>query len=375
MKVSLLDARIPTSMASQAKARLSGLVLLVATLTSGAAQADVGVQVGPHAGVALSGNLDPYVGVDVRLTAPSSPLTIQPTFDYVFDEHQTLYHIGGNLLYEVPVAFRLKPYVGVGMNYSTFVLNKPSGPSMINNEPTGDDEGHRLGLNLLAGVRLDLPWVSPFLQVTKGVGEFDAVAVGGGLELSVREGSGAPSAPEPMRFAVTPYLANNVVGDVQSGRIGAGVSLAFYPWELFGFELDGQLHGHFFRDRDVASLVPEGVDLDTSAALLSASAVARYCWGSPSYGAWCPYATAGAGVIRAWFDGRPQLPGTTSVTKAQTDPTLAAGVGITHLFTRHVGLRVDARYFRALVDDNAPDGGYFEDYGFLRFSAGVSVGF
>jgi len=178
-----------------------------------------------------------------------------------------------------------------------------------------------------------------------------------------------------MRFAATPYLANNVVGDVQSGRIGAGLSLAFHPWQHFGFELDGELHGHFFRDQDVADLVGEGVDLNTSAALFSASALARYCWGSPSYGTWCPYAAAGAGAIHAWFDGVAKEPGTTSVTKAQTDPALTAGVGITHLFTRHVGLRVDARYFRALVAENATGGGYFEDYGFLRLSAGVSVGF
>jgi hypothetical protein len=262
------------------------------------------------------------------------------------------------------------------MNYSTFALNEPSAPAMtIDDGVEGDDEGHRLGMNLLAGARLDLPWVSPFVQVTKTVGELDAFAVGGGLELSLRERSGTQSAPEPMRFAVTPYFANNIVGDVQSGRIGAGMSVAFHPWQHFGFELDAELHGHFFRDEDVADLAPEGVDLNTSAALLSASAIARYCWGSASYGAWCPYATAGAGAIHAWFDGVAHLAGTEPVAKAQTDPALTAGVGITHLFTRHVALRVDARYFRALVDENAPDGGYFEDYGFLRLAAGVSVGF
>jgi outer membrane protein W len=352
------------------------VVLLVTILATGAAHAEVGVQVGPHGGVALGSDVDPYVGLDLRLTAPSSPLTIQPTFEYVFDENQTLYHIGGNLLYEVPLAFRLKPYFGVGVNYSTFALNEPNGPTMtVDEEQAGDDQGHRLGMNLLAGARLDLPWVSPFLQVTKGVGEFDAFTVGAGLEVSLRERSGPWSAPDPMRFAVTPYLANNIVGDVQSGRIGAGLSLAFHPWEHFGFELDGELHGHFFRDEDVAELAPEGVDLDTKAALLSASAVARYCWASPSYGAWCPYATAGAGAIHAWFDGTAHAPGSESFAKAQTDPTLTGGVGITHLFTRHVGLRVDARYFRALVDASAPDGGYFEDYGFLRLAAGVSVGF
>lgn len=360
----------------EVKVGLCGVVLLVAGLASRGAQADVGVQVAPHAGAAISNDVHPYVGLDLRLTAPSSPLTVQPTFDYVFDEHQTLYHIGLNLLYEVPVAFPLKPYFGVGVNYSSFVLNKPSAPSMsAESRSSVDDEGHRLGLTLLAGARLDLPWVSPFFQVSKGIGELDALAVGGGLAVKLRERSGPQTSPEPMTVAITPYMANNVVGDVQSGRVGAGMSLALHPWAHFGFELDGELHGHFFRDPDVAQLVPAGVDLNTYAALFSASAVARYCWSKPSSGAWCPYATAGAGAIHAWFDGVAHEPGTASVAKAQTDPTLTGGVGITHLFTRHVGLRFDARYFRALVDDDAPNGGYFEDYGFLRLSAGVSVGF
>jgi hypothetical protein len=303
----------------------------------------------------------------LRLTAPSSPLTIQPTFDYVFDENQTLYHVGGNVLYELPIAFRLKPYFGVGASYSAFALNRES--------MTTDSQGYRLGLNLLAGARLELPWVSPFLQVTKRVGELDAIAVGGGVELTLRERAGAPSAPEPMSFAVTPYLANHVVGDVQAGRVGLGLSLALFPWEYLGFELDGELHGHFFRDEEVADLVTEGVDLDTSAALLSASGVARYCMSRPSCGTWCPHATAGVGAVHAWFNGIAREPGATSFTKTQTDPALTIGMGITQSFTRHVGVRADARYFRVLVDENAPHGGYFEDYGFLRLSAGVAIGF
>lgn len=340
---------------------------LVTTLTYGRVWADVGFRVGPHAGVALGDDVDPYIGLGLRLTAPSSPLTIQPTFDYVFDENQTLYHVGGNVLYELPIAFRLKPYFGVGASYGAFVLKRES--------MTADSEGYRLGLNLLAGARLELPWVSPFLQVTKRVGELDAVAVGGGVELTLGERAGAPSAPEPMGFAVTPYLANHVVGDVQSGRVGLGLSLALFPWEYLGVELDGQAHGHFFRDEAVADLVTEGVDLDTSAALLSASGVVRYCMSGPSYGTWCPYATAGTGAVHAWFTGTAREPGATPLTKRQTDPALTAGIGITQSFTRHVGVRADARYFRVFVDENAPRGGYFEDYGFLRLSAGVSIGF
>jgi opacity protein-like surface antigen len=85
--------------------------------------------------------------------------------------------------------------------------------------------------------------------------------------------------------------------------------------------------------------------------------------------------TAGAGAIHAWFDGVGREPGTTSTSRSQTNPALSAGVGISHSFTGNVGLRVDGRYFRALVDESARDGGYFEDFGFLRLSAGVSVGF
>lgn len=345
------------------------LLLLVNVLAPAGARADVGVRLGPHAGVALGNDdVQPYVGLGFRLTAPTSPLTIQPTFHYVFDEDQTLYHIGGSVLYEPPIAFRLKPYFGVGATFSAFALKEPS---ML----VTDDEGYRLGMNVLGGARLDLPWVSPFLQVAKGVGEFDAFTVGGGVELSLRERSGTPSAPERMRVALTPYMSNNVVGDVQSGRVGLGMSLAFFPWRHFGFELDGELHGHFFRDEDVADLVPEHVDLNTSAALLSASAAARYCWSGPSYGTWCPYATAGAGIIHAWFEGTSQMAGASSTAQSQTDPALTAGVGLAQLFTPNVGVRVDARYFRALVDESARAGGYFEDYGFVRVSAGVTLGF
>jgi opacity protein-like surface antigen len=226
------------------------LVFVATSLTSKVARADVGVRVGPHAGVALSGDADSVVGLGLRLTASSSPLTIQPTFDYVFDEGQTLYHVGGNVLYELPVDFRLKPYFGVGASYSSFALDEPTAPTMGgDDEGAGDDEGNRLGMNLIAGARLELPWVSPFVQVKKGVGEFDAFAVGGGVEVSLREASAARSLPEAMRFAVTPYLANNVVGDVQSGRIGAGLSLVLLPWEHLGFEVDAELHGHFFGTR------------------------------------------------------------------------------------------------------------------------------
>ena len=46
-------------------------------------------------------------------------------------------------------------------------------------------EGKRLGMNLIAGACLDLPLVSPFAQVTKGIGEFDLLSIGGGLAIAL----------------------------------------------------------------------------------------------------------------------------------------------------------------------------------------------
>lgn len=329
--------------------------------------ADIGLQLGPQVGVSLSNDNDAYAGLSMRLTSSGSPLTIQPTFRYVFAEDQTLYHIGINLLYEFPPVSRIQPYLGTGVNFSSFSLKKP--PVNL----TADDQGYRIGMNLIAGVRLNLPWVSPYLQVTKSVGEFDAFFVGGGVELSLFQMKESSPLPQMKRFIITPYMANHMAGKVQSGRVGWGMSLDYYTWEHLGFELDIERHGHFFRDEDVADLVQENVDLNTSATLYSISMVRRYYLSSPTFGSWCLYATAGAGAIHAQFKGTPHVPSVPSFFTKQTNPSLSGGMGITHLFTSRVGLRFDARYFHAFVNEAANDGGYFKDYGFLRLSAGISV--
>ncbi|WP_018626305.1 outer membrane beta-barrel protein [Niabella aurantiaca] len=331
--------------------------------------ADIGVQVGPQAGVSLSKNNNAYVGLSLRLTSSGSPLTIQPTFQYVFAENQTLYHLGINLLYEFPFTSRIKPYLGTGVNLSSFKLKAP--PTNLNI----DDQGSRLGMNLIAGIRFNFPWVSPYLQVKKNLGEFDGTFLGGGIELKLRQRSESISLPQMKRFIVTPYMANNVAGSVQPGRVGWGMSLAFFPWQHLGCEFDIEQHRHFFRDKDVADLVPTQVDLNTSATLYSISMVQRYYLGNPTYGAWCLYATAGAGVIHDQFKGIPHQPGVSAFFRKQTDPTLTGGLGIIHMFTPRVGLRFDARYFHAFVNENANNGGYFKDYDFLRLSTGVTVSF
>lgn len=173
----------------------------------------------------------------------------------------------------------------------------------------------------------------------------------------------------------TGFIANDVAGDVQSGRIGIGISAAYFPIPRLGAELDGELHGHFFRDEDVARDQPAGVDLNTSAALATGNVVVPYCLFRLDLGSWCPYATAGAGAIHATFDGRAVMPGATSVELAQTNFLIGGGVGVIHQLTQWIGVRVDARYFRAFVDETAHSGGYFTDYGWLRISVGVTIGF
>ena len=153
-------------------------LVLVIAIVSGPARAEPGVRIGPRAGVALRDDADPYVGVDLRLSFPQSPLTINPTFAYFFDEKTTLYQVSVNALYYLPVPIRrVEPYVGIGVDVTAF--------SFKDNAPGVDNNGNRVGMNLAAGACFDLPVVSPFVQVGKQIGEFDLISLGGGLVIAL----------------------------------------------------------------------------------------------------------------------------------------------------------------------------------------------
>jgi hypothetical protein len=183
----------------------------------------------------------------------------------------------------------------------------------------------------------------------------------------------AAAAPAHAQWGATAYIDNDVAGDVQSGRLGAGLAAAYYLAGRIGLELDGELHGHFFRDEDVASLQPAGVDLNTSAALAAGNLVIPYCIRGAA-GTWCPYATGGVGVIHAMFEGIAHSRDTEGFERTQTNLAVNAGIGVQHALTRWVGFRVDARYFHAFVDESSTSGGYFKDYGYWRVSAGITFG-
>ena len=159
--------------------RTPTLVLLPIMMMVGAARADPAVRLGARGGVELRGHADPAAGVDLRLAFPLTPLTINPTFDYVFDPSETLYEVSVNALYFLPVpSTRVDPYLGIGVNVTSFKLNQPAAAGV-------DDNGNRLGMNLIAGVCVDVPFVSPFAQITKQLGELDALSFGGGLVVAL----------------------------------------------------------------------------------------------------------------------------------------------------------------------------------------------
>ena len=159
-------------------ARFRRRLVLVLAIVSGPAWADPSIRVGTRGGVELGDDADAYAGVDLRLSLPRSPLTINPTFDYVFDERGTVYHLSVNALYYLPVPIpRVDPYVGVGVNVTVFSFKEDTSGV--------DANGSRLGMNLAAGACFDLPVVKPFVQVAKEIGEFDPISLGAGLVVAL----------------------------------------------------------------------------------------------------------------------------------------------------------------------------------------------
>lgn len=180
------------------------------------------------------------------------------------------------------------------------------------------------------------------------------------------------AAPAHAQLIASPHLDANVAGDVETERGGVGVSVGYYfpVWRGLGLglELDAAWHGHFFRDEDVAHLVPKELDLNTDALILANNLVVPVS--IPGAPIWRPYGTAGFGVIRAMFRS-----GDKNYDSDQNNPTFNAGIGMMHQLTRLVGLRVDVRYYHAFVDEHAGKGGYPEDYEFWRISVGATFAF
>jgi opacity protein-like surface antigen len=155
-----------------------------------AARADTGVQVGARTGIQLLDDDELRygnalsIGGEARFSFELSPLIVGLTFDHFFVEDRTLFQVGANALYDLPVGLSfLYPYVGVGVGATHFA--RPETPQTPESQATaGDSNGTRLGMNLLGGVRfehVDLPVVRPFAQGMVSLGPIDLFTIVGGL--------------------------------------------------------------------------------------------------------------------------------------------------------------------------------------------------
>ena len=186
------------------------------------------------------------------------------------------------------------------------------------------------------------------------------------------------AAPAQAQWEVSPYLGINLAGNVEFRRGGLGASVGYFGNRL-GFEFDFERYNHFFKDRDLANLVPNNCgfeppgqpcsDLNTDAVSFMGNVVAPVRLGGAKN--WRPYATAGLGVIRAWVED----PSQQLVDTDQNNLAFNVGGGVMYSLNDRVKLRGDLRYFRAFVDENKHEGGYYKDYGFLRTTVGVTFTF
>ena len=85
-----------------------------------------------------------------------------------------------------------------------------------------------------------------------------------------------------------------------------------------------------------------------------------------------PYAAVGAGLLRTHVDG-----GELFDDVSENDFGVNAGAGLIGMFTEHVGLRGEIRYFRSFASDDADDDLDLEvgDFDFWRAYAGVTFAF
>jgi opacity protein-like surface antigen len=179
----------------------------LASAVAPALRADTGVQIGARSGIQLLdddalGNENALsVGAEARLSFELSPLIVALSFDHFFIEERTLFQVGANALYDLPLGHSfLYPYLGAGVGVSRFELPEggnvpssngeaPDGPVLSTSGSSGtgdtqDSNGMRMGLNLVGGVRfdhLDLPVVRPFAQVMLSLGPIDLLTIVGGV--------------------------------------------------------------------------------------------------------------------------------------------------------------------------------------------------
>lgn len=135
--------------------RLSVLVtaLLLAVSLPTTATGQSRIEVGPRVGIDAGDIEEPFVGADVRIGLPTSPIVINPTFDYYFvDDPLTYWSVSGNALYRFGVDNQVfTPYSGAGLGIYRSSID-------------GGGSSSDLGINAIFGAEFLFGSVRPFVE-------------------------------------------------------------------------------------------------------------------------------------------------------------------------------------------------------------------
>jgi opacity protein-like surface antigen len=160
---------------------------------------------------------------------------------------------------------------------------------------------------------------------------------------------------------ITPFAGATFNGDSAGERITGGASVLFMG-AVAGLELEAGFTPDFFGEGDL-------FDFDTDGNVTTLSANLLLGLGA---GPVRPYATGGVGLLRSRITSAGNLFDDVS----ENDLAVNAGAGLIVLFSEHVGLRGDVRYFRSLQDIDVGDLSVsLGSLDFWRAYAGVTFGF
>jgi hypothetical protein len=171
----------------------------------------------------------------------------------------------------------------------------------------------------------------------------------------------APSPAQAQTF-LTPFAGATFGRDAPTSKFTSGVSATFMG-KAAGFEVDFGYTPDFFNQHSGLTIISSS-NVTTLMGNLEVGVGA---------GPVRPYGVVGVGLLRSRVGGASDL--FTNVTT--NDFGLDAGVGVMGMFSRHVGLRGDLRYFRSLQNSSSSDSfsvslGKFD---FWRGTVGVSFRF
>jgi len=150
------------------------------------ARAQVSVDLGPRIGLPLGDLSDAdaslFIGADARITTPSLPVVLNPSFDFYFIDAPegadvSAFAVDLNALYEFGVEnVAFTPYAGGGLAITRFDSEVDTAFGSFGSSTT------EVGLNLIGGARFLLDPVQPFAQLNINIGgDIQRLGITGGV--------------------------------------------------------------------------------------------------------------------------------------------------------------------------------------------------